>query len=228
MTYEYDARNGVIRNPNGDGTFHGRETTPAADGTVKKVHGEWMIREAPRFDARPAGTHLQDNLDDYGHPLDGSPDGGLDFFVETIRDGHLSRGVPGAGPVDSIRAWRWWSGLNGRLNDDARYQSFSDGVGGAAVCLSLSKLREQWTISDEDARAYATGLKAAPVHLMTSAEQILQTKRVTKEDRERWIASVHQSVDPENWRGQWVAAAALSKTDEWWGFRDNLERTVLG
>lgn len=160
-------------------------------------------------------AHLRRTLDALG--------GGItDQFVDSLMDGHLSRGTPGEKGVAAVLGWRIEAttmAASDNLTDQERdaYASFSEGIQRATVRLFADKL----DLEDPGALEGNTLEDAA-----RQAEALAHTKRASKTAREEWRKQLKLAGSEAEWRGQLVAAAALSHTDSWWGFRDDTRRTI--
>jgi hypothetical protein len=152
--------------------------------------------------------------------FDGGPDGALDLFVGSILDGQLSRGTPGASGADAIIAWRIEAATQAESTGDKTYTDFKTGVEIATVALMRSKLDPNAPAVDDDEKWSDVWGQAAT--------ELARTKRASKNDRALWQFKLQHASNPAQARGMLVAAAALSGTDSWWGFRDSSDRTMLG
>lgn len=152
--------------------------------------------------------------------LDDGPNGALDLFVGSIVDGQLSRGTPGADGAGALTAWRIEAATKAESTGDKRYADFKTGLEIAAIALMRSKLELDDPEVGEDEKWSEVWAQRATA--------LAQTKRAGKADRELWKFKLAMAANPAQARGMLVAAAALSGTDSWWGFRDSSDRTVLG
>ena len=132
----------------------------------------------------------------------------------------MSRGTPGADGASALTAWRIEAATKAASTGDKRYADFKTGLEIAAIALMRSKL-------DLDAPDVGEDEKWSEVWAQ-EATLLAQTKRASKIDRDLWRFKLSMAANPAQGRGMLVAAAALSGTDSWWGFRDSSERTVLG
>lgn len=165
-----------------------------------------------RFDRQRIAHELM-ALNDNGH---GSA---IDLFAGSIIDGHLSRGTAGVAGVTAAKAWRDEAHNRAHVSGDDRYADFARGVEDAAVLLMGSKLGIEGT-------SYGTTEEASQI--AEEAFDLATTKRASAEDREQWRKYLKIAPSEAHWRGMMVCGAALSGTDNWWGFRDDIDRTIIG
>jgi hypothetical protein len=152
--------------------------------------------------------------------LEDGNDSAIDLFAGSVINGHLSRGTAGRSGVEAAQAWRDEARARADLSADPRHDEFADGVEDAAVALMGSKLGVDGTEYGRD--------DAEADEIRTAAFVLLRTKRASAEDREQWRKDLGVARSEATWRGMMVGAAALSGTDSWWGFRDDIDRTILG
>lgn len=210
---------------NFDPTLHPRGANPANRGQFserQRTDAEATLADGfPLLDRRPNGLdphqlRMRDQFAVTLAALDGSPDGATDLFVGSVLNGHLSRGTPGRDGVAALQEWRRIAFNGGGYE----HQDFLRGLDHAVVALMREKthLRDTPLIDNSG---------AIDPSATTEAMKFAATHRASANDRMLWARRL-QNTSEHEWRGMLVAGAALSGTDQWWGFRDNPERTILG
>lgn len=143
----------------------------------------------------------------------------VDHFVGSIEDGHLSRGVAGRGRVAAAAAWAADASAMTQHADDTEISEFRDCVQRGIVALYYEKVRYEGSLDELS----GAELEDAARRALAVAEK----KRASKAEREFWRARLQHASAAEH-RGMLVAAAALSGTDTWWGFRDRPRAVMTG
>lgn len=141
----------------------------------------------------------------------------VDVFVGSIDEGLLSRGVAGETRTNAAQAWI--DDANTKADTDPEVAEFRDGLRRGLVALYYEKVQYEGSVFDLD----GTELEDAAVRALTAARR----KRASTEERRFWRQSL-QHATPAEQRGMLVVAAALSGTDQWWGFRDRPRGVMTG
>lgn len=190
---------------------------PAEDEETVKEWG-WCISELPEPTTRPA---VDWNVDrEEVAPNLAAFDEYVDMFVGSIDEGHLSRGVAGTSRAHAARAWMYDASDAADLHG-GEAEDFHDGFRQGLVALYGGKLGFQ---------SEHTIARLAGEQLDVAAEDALLfavTKRASRSEREMWRRNLKHATPGEH-RGMLVAAAALSGTDHWWGFRDRPRAVMSG
>lgn len=142
----------------------------------------------------------------------------VDMFVSSVDEGHLSRGVAGRRRVPVARAWALDAALLAQGGDEDAAE-FRDGVHRGVIALYFEKVDYEGSLME----LTGPGLGDAFDRALTVAE----TKRASREERALWRENLQHASSGEH-RGMLVAAAALSGTDRWWGFRDRQRDVITG
>ena len=143
----------------------------------------------------------------------------VDMFVSSIDEGHLSRGVAGAKRVDVARAWATDASAAAQETENPEVAEFRDGVRRGIVGLYYEKVEYEGSLHDLEGPELEDACRRALV--------IAEKKRASKPEREFWRLNLQHATEAEH-RGMLVAAAALSGTDGWWGFRDRATEVMTG
>jgi hypothetical protein len=145
-------------------------------------------------------------------------DSAVDIFVDSIKEGHLSRGVPGRTRAEAASAWIADASAMAQAHG-GEVAEFRDGLRRGVVALYHERIPYDGPLYE----LRGTALADAARHALDLAEK----KRATKEEREFWRLTLRTASAAEG-RGIFVAAAALSGTDAWWGFRDDPRAVMTG
>lgn len=143
----------------------------------------------------------------------------VDMFTLSIDEGHLSRGVAGAKRADAARAWVTDASAAAQDTEDTELAEFRDGVRRGIVGLYYEKVEHEGALHS----LAGPKLEDACRRALIFAEK----KRASKPEREFWRMNLQHATAAEH-RGMLVAAAALSGTDSWWGFRDRVHDVMTG
>lgn len=135
-------------------------------------------------------------------------------FRDSIDFGHLNRGTAGEKGTQALTAWRLSVGYKAAEDED--YAEFKRGLEKATVHLYASKL---------DIGVVPAG-GGELENACREAVRVAKTKRSSPDDRAEWMEALQHATSPAEYNGMMVAAAALSGTDTWWGFRDDIDKTV--
>lgn len=167
-------------------------------------------------DSRPA-------IDWHVDPEDVAPNLGafgvwVDMFASSIDEGHLSRGVAGRQRTAVARAWIEDASTVANYGN-TELAEFRDGLRRGVVGLYYEKVVYDGPLHALDGSELEDAANRALV--------IAETKRASKEERETWRQNLQHATTAEH-RGMLVAAAALSGTDGWWGFRVRARDVMTG
>lgn len=143
----------------------------------------------------------------------------VDMFVSSIDEGHLSRGVAGAKRVDVARAWATDGSTAAQQTGDPDVAEFRDGLRRGIIGLYYEKVGYEGSLHELEGPELEDATRRALV--------IAEKKRASKEEREFWRQNLQHATAAEH-RGMLVAAAALSGTDGWWGFRGRARDVMTG
>ncbi|MFC4225501.1 hypothetical protein [Lysinibacter cavernae] len=160
---------------------------------------------------------------------DSGTQGYCDTLVETIAEGQLSRGVSGAQGTAAVRAWADSSAECAesiKAHESDRAAQFRQGV--MATTVFLAGNQDGSRESKEKMSNYGMSIEEPTSEEFEQALERLQKNSVREDDLLRWTDLLSLQESNYTWRGALVAAAALSHTDEWWGFRENVSRTIYG
>lgn len=196
-------------------TSSGRFAATENSGPEVTLSADWdaILRALPPSSSRPAVDSRVDRED--VAPSLAAFDEHVDMFVDSIIEGHLSRGVAGR---DRVAAAQAWVDLAATV-DEEEAQDFRDGALRAAVAFYNEKLDYEGPV------AMLTGEELDRAGQESLA--VALTKRASKQERETWRWMLPRATPAEH-RGMFVMAAALSGTDSWWGFRDHASQVVTG
>ena len=143
----------------------------------------------------------------------------VDMFVSSIDEGHLSRGVAGRQRADVARAWATDASMAAQATDSTEVAEFRDGVRRGIVGLYYEKVAYEGPLFELEGPELDDAARRALI--------IAETKRASRPERELWRQNLQHATAAEH-RGMLVAAAALSGTDRWWGFRDRPRDVMTG
>ena len=143
----------------------------------------------------------------------------VDMFVSSVDEGHLSRGVAGAKRTDVARAWVTDASAAAQQTEDPEVAEFRDGVRRGIVGLYYEKVQYDGSLRELEGPELEDACRRALI--------VAEKKRASKPEREFWRLNLQHATTAEH-RGMLVAAAALSGTDGWWGFRDRARDVMTG
>lgn len=147
----------------------------------------------------------------------------LDFAVQTVMDGPLSRGVANKQAREALTAWHDYAHgqAGGEPEDDAA--QFAAGIRSGALAMYEHHL---------------TGPDGQPVRLemhVPSVPEVLEPvlavaarKRASGLGLERWRHALQHAPSDAWQRGHLAAGIILSGADQWWGMRENPDAAIAG
>lgn len=198
---------------------HGRtgRFTEAQHSAPELALGRAEVQSLPGGDTRPPVDVRIDRADvaEVSRGRLAAFDEYVDALAFSVQDGKLSRGVAGRERVEAARTWI--RDADTLALHDPQAAEFRDGLRRGVVAMYYEHLDYEGSIQDLDGYE----LEAVSAQALTVAE----TKRASIPEREFWRQQLAFMGEAE-WRGSLVAGAALSGTDRWWGFRDNVATVI--